>query len=564
MSNIGFNTFELRNRRPNGDAPLSEHRPPVDRSGAPDLASRYVVDMPLTSLSPDEIRELEYENRAKDELEARSLGCCVLAPTVSCAALAIFLHPGFWVGLGIGALATYQVNRMLAANKRRRAAMLELQVWERGERINYPMRRLTEVPNEILSRNSYLEELILSHNYLGVSPNVSQNVNLRVLNLADNELRVCPNLQWNAALSCVDLSCNYLETLDDSILSLPRNCTVNVERNEFSYEYIQTFMARLHSHQAIHSDQGPNISFSIPAASGQTKSLEEEIHDWIREFSNEEMDIQENFGSLLSMSDLDQEAQLQLAQYLHRLREIKDYKTGGAAKNNVIKRVKDMLQLANSNKEFRNDMIACISEGLDSCGDRVAIIFNDIEILSQFHNPSLSEEEIRSLAIRAERYRQAQRIAKEQCAAHHLGDQIETILYVHMNLKESLQLPITMTSMLYPKVSGVTPKMLAAIEREVLGMSEAELLARSDYWQAYQKRSHFAESEAINNTHYELLEDLEKYLNMENKEEQKQFLEKHLELQTLIEDAEQKGKELRYDTLVKCIQCKREEEIARL
>src|SRR5690606_28554498 len=191
-----------------------------------------------------------------------------------------------------------------------------------------------------------------------------------------------------------------------------------------------------------------------------------------------------------SLFALDPEVKQVLSSYLRRLRNTQDYRAGDFARQNVILRVERMLQLANTNPAFRNEMLAVIHEGLGTCGDRVTLIFNEIEILWQLNQENLPPPEFRNLAIGAERCRRLQLHAEQKAQELSLGDPIEAILYYQVHLKNDLQLPISTQTMLYPGVSGVTQAMLAAAKDEILAISDEELLATSKHWQNYVKLHH--------------------------------------------------------------------------
>ena len=249
---------------------------------------------------------------------------------------------------------------------------------------------------------------------------------------------------------------------------------------------------------------------------GKTQTLEQRLRGWSDEF--EEMfptsvgelrpqitdtNAQTHFEPLLSLSDDDKD---NLSRYLRRLRETKDYRNGTpASKKNVVLRVEKMLRLACKNGEFKGKMLALINQGLTSCGDRVLIIFNDIEIQWRIHQPR-SESELLDLLVRVERYEQLHKHAKKIAEERGLGDEIETILHYQIALTKQLDLPISTEGMLYQAMSGVTQTMLRDARTKIASLTNEDLLSQSEHWRVYLEKKHAGAISKINEKFSDLLE----------------------------------------------------------
>ena len=245
-------------------------------------------------------------------------------------------------------------------------------------------------------------------------------------------------------------------------------------------------------------------------------------------------DLKEYFAQLLA---LEPDAKGMLSNYLQKLRTTKDYTDGGLAKNNVILRVERMLQLANSHSVFKDDLLSLLSSALETCGDRVLIFFNDIEILWQFQHRKLKLEEFRSLAIRAERYEQLKAYAQNIYLKDNLSDEIEVILFYHLKLKDDLTLPITTENMLFPRQAGVTVKMLEDARERILSISDEQLLATSNHWLAFMERSYPEQVDPVKEKYIDLQGKLETYYGLEEDARKSEFLENNQVLRTFFEEA---------------------------
>jgi len=260
----------------------------------------------------------------------------------------------------------------------------------------------------------------------------------------------------------------------------------------------------------------------------------------------------ERYAGLLS---LEGEAAESLTLFLQRLHTLPDYRR--KSRQEVIERVDAMLHLASKNALFKNDMLALVQESLESCRDRVLIIFDDIEVLSQFYpEKELSESEFRALAIRAQRYEELKTFAKEICPSN--GDLIEMILYLRIHLKKALHLPISTKTMAYPDRAEVTPKMLLEADQKISSFPDEELLAHSSRWQQRIARLRADKAEEVKNHYGALMMDLNEYFECEDREA---YLKEHMELQEFLKKAAMPEE---YVSLSKFLSTERERALSRL
>jgi hypothetical protein len=329
-----------------------------------------------------------------------------------------------------------------------------------------------------VSHNTKLAELYLKDNRLTLAPDLSQNTDLKELNLGDNRLTLAPDVSHNTKLQTIYLQNNLLTTLPDSILTLSNTCQVNAQNNRFSAEYVAQFQARLAAQRVLDPTTGPRVHISIYDAAADAvaaHSLETELGIWSVGL-NPPIDWS-------PLTQMDQENRTLLLNYLTKLKETADYR-GEGSRGAIIARAQTMLRLACENGAFKEELLALMLEGSRSCGDRVILLFNDIEVLSQRFLRNYSELEFAKLAIKIQRYALLKVHAKRQAEQRSLGDEVETTLYYQIRLKEALCLPITTEGMLYPAMAGVTEAMLLAAKSEIEALSKLDLLAGSDLWRA--------------------------------------------------------------------------------
>jgi Leucine-rich repeat (LRR) protein len=413
--------------------------------------------------------------------------------------------------------------------------------------------QLTTPPD--LSHTPALRILNLEYSQLTASPDLSHTPALRKLNLSHNRLIAPPDLSHTPALNSLDLRNNQLTALHDSILHLPRHGVVHAEENRFSAEYIAAFQRRIYEHRLQYPDQGPTVHLSIADDNlpTDTQTLEQRLRGWSDEYEKihppifgdsrpqiTDTNAQTYFEPLLSLGEEDKN---NLSNYLRRLRETKDYRNGTPdSKKNVILRVERMIRLACENAEFKGKMLALINEGLTTCGDRVLITFNDIEIQWHIHQTQ-SESELRNLLVRVERYEQLRKLAIQVAEQSQLGDQVETILHYQIALTKPLNLPISTKGMLYQAMSGVSQTMLDDARTKIASLSDEDLISQSEHWRVYLTKKHADVILKIDEKFNNLLEVAGEYYDIygiddnEISSQRRSFLKTHPDLAQLLKDA---------------------------
>ena len=412
--------------------------------------------------------------------------------------------------------------------------------------------QLTEID---VSQNSALRKLYLWNNQL-TEIDVSQNRELRELEISGNGLTTI-DVSQNRELIYLNLYNNRLTELSDSILSLSSRCQVFACNNLFTEEYIEAFQERLIQHRLHHPGQGPQVFFSIHDDElSQPVSLNEQLSLWSQEWNGSI-----STDSLDFLFSLPSEDQKKLAGFLHRLRDTKDYQNGGEDKENTIVRVEKLVQLANQNGQFLQEVLHLIDQALETCGDRVQLYFDEMEMAWHFHQ-SLSDKAFRDLAIVAEKCRQLQLYAERQAEELRLGDAIETIMYYRVHLKDALSLPVSTKNMLYPGVSGVSDEMLIEAQDAINSISDEELLKTSPRWQKHLTIRYKEETDRVTDQFGDLLERCEQYFM--HPKDQKGYLKENPDLSTLLQKAYSSGFLMDYASVARFINQEREAAIADL
>ncbi len=318
-------------------------------------------------------------------------------------------------------------------------------------------------------------------------------------------------------------------------------------------------MARLEQYRIEHPGQGPTVEFSVheeirPIPISFASQLESWSNEFEKSFPQPNNAIREKPDS--TRIPLNKPEENMLTTFLSRVREIQDYKVGGETRKAVILCIENMLQLASTSARFKDALVILLNQASESCGDRVQIVFNDIEILYQFHCKELSSDEFKQLTLREGRYEYLRQHALE---IYHKrgGDDIEIILAFHINLRERLNLPISTEHMLYQNLSRVTTEMVVEAKNKIEAMTEIQVLAYSPHWLAKMRESYAKEHAKIEEEFWQLFEQAREYF---GPGKNGALLEGNDQLANLIQSAPLKE----YTTVARVISDKRNEEIARL
>ncbi len=263
-------------------------------------------------------------------------------------------------------------------------------------------------------------------------------------------------------------------------------------------------------------------------------TFEQEISRWTTEYKKT---FPENPTEDPQLA-LEEEPKRLLKTFLQRVREVRDYQKGGQGKANVIALVHRFLHLAAENKEFQGCLIANLTQAETDCDDNVLIRLIDIEVMAQMYDPKLTDDQFRAAAIGAERYE----LIKKHVLSRHAGvEEIETLLYVLIELKEPLDLPISTIAMGHPTIAKVTDRMLEEIRQPVASVSDQELLAKSSYWEQRMAQRQKERLSQIDDAHGELMNDLDDYFGLPSADEQESFLQKNPKLAAWLKNALRAG-----------------------
>ncbi len=448
-------------------------------------------------------------------------------------------------------------------------------------KIDLSHNQITNLANVAWSR--MLSTLILSYNQISTLDDFIPPICLRYLNLSVNRIARLNRVRLYHLLQYLDLSYNHITELSNFIfpselerISFEGNPITSMENLYFisNLEVINlrgTAVGYLEDHiliQVLNGRYNVRISDIRHRSEGHIEiEYVSSVSDLARAFHNrnfavlEDFDMLNNFfmqnnllptnfteqlhlwgmeaGHILEPSlfnSLEEENRQQLAEYLQRLRMLPNYENP-QTRPHLVNRIYQLLLAAGQNVEFQNQMLILIEQGLETCGDRLLITFNDLEVLWCLYQEDRTLEKVKTWALGAQKYELLKKYALQIARREELGEEVETVLYICLKLKEKLALPISSQEMLYADMSGVCQSMLDEALAHIRSFSEEKLLASSDFWRNWIIKTYPEESNAVIENYANILEAAAEYYQFDNSEEKNSFLSERDDLRAIVFDS---------------------------
>ncbi len=196
--------------------------------------------------------------------------------------------------------------------------------------------------------------------------------------------------------------------------------------------------------------------------------------------------------------DIPRERDKELAcRYLARLTNTEEFKNH-TTRSMLAERVLSLFQAMSRDEELKEFLLRVIETGLETCDDRVASSFDQMELKVRLHQAEekakkgISEEELRNLARGLVMLKKVDAKAREHIATLGWVDEIEVHLAFQIGLRERLGLPLLTQNMIFRRCARVTDAQIGtagdAIERETSKEEIQEELEGLDAWKIYLRR----------------------------------------------------------------------------
>jgi hypothetical protein len=259
---------------------------------------------------------------------------------------------------------------------------------------------------------------------------------------------------------------NQLTALPPGVFRLPQGTQINLERNPLSQQTMNALTQQT---------TGPRINFSIvetPAAQAPRSRG--------RIFIN----AIKHYCSNISPEHLRNLRSTENAVYFGKLLDRLDGTTGPIAsaeaslpgfEDRVAFVIRTLAEVDSA--ELRANCYLQAKEGLETCADRVAITFSDIEVACKSHKilqAGGGPDQMAHLLERVFRLNTLDAFARSDIASRRGVDEIEVLLAYRVGLKDELALPCETSAMRYNAISGVNQNSLDRAKTHVLTIESTD------------------------------------------------------------------------------------------
>ena len=290
------------------------------------------------------------------------------------------------------------------------------------------------------------------------------------LNVSNNRLTALPNtLQRLEYLETLRLSNNRLDHLPEVLASLSYECTVWVDGNDISPLFVDYFL----SEAAIHG--GPDLVL-FPGRFGedgwQLGGIDQETHlpsaleAWRGDVAAQALSTRDWHGSGHQHAG-------SFAGWLSRLRNTPDFENA-ASRSRICERVGALLSAMNGDEILRETCFHIAHEATAACDDTVALGLNLFDMAVQDRRAErgeLDEHALLDLGRGLFRMAQLEKIAEEKVRAlaggRHAPDPVEVHLAFQAGLRVRLQLPVSVATMRFPRLTPVSARELELAAAQV-------------------------------------------------------------------------------------------------
>ncbi|MBS9318472.1 E3 ubiquitin--protein ligase [Escherichia coli] len=363
--------------------------------------------------------------------------------------------------------------------------------------LNVGRNQLTTLPELPAS----LKQLEIRCNHLTTLPALPAM--LAVVNAENNALESLPDfpVEHGPGVRIYFFGRNRLTNVPESILTLSSESTVVLTGNPLSFRTIQTLLRQTTGLNY----RGPRIHFAMSDGQQHTpvRPLSEAVTAWFPE--NKQSDVSQIWLAFESEEHADT-----FSAFLDRLADTVSARNAQGFRQQVSA----FLEKLSTSEELRQQSFAVAADGTQSCEDRVALTWNNLQKSLLVHQASegLFDNDTRALlSLGREMFRLEvlEHIARDKVRTLHFVDEIEVYLAFQTMLAEKLQLSTAMKEMRFYDVSGVTEYDLRTAEAMVRSREESEF---TDWfslwgpWHAVLKRTEADRWAQVEKQKYELLE----------------------------------------------------------
>lgn len=163
----------------------------------------------------------------------------------------------------------------------------------------------------------------------------------------------------------------------------------------------------------------------------------------------------------------------------------------------LANRVVDAFDLLVRDDFSRDEVLTRISDSVDACADKPIWALNQITLISKLAHARGHRDEVRALGKGVMRLEVVHEHVRRKIASLKAVDDVCVFLRYEIELRDSLDLPVSAADMLFPIFIRVTPEELEACRDEALGISEESFELWLQDWPEWQRQLRYEAAEAL-------------------------------------------------------------------
>ncbi|WP_344762432.1 NEL-type E3 ubiquitin ligase domain-containing protein [Actimicrobium antarcticum] len=317
-------------------------------------------------------------------------------------------------------------------------------------------RSLETAPNLELCKDLDTLEMAKCHGLL-VGPDLSACTKLRFFNLSDcASMGTLPALGAKPMLRELNLASTPLQALPAGLLELPQTCRVAIDLRSIPFSHVEDLRAAL----GQPGYAGPGIT--MPNNYSSTRPLAEQVNFWRNEANGRATAVQvDNWHQFRTETHASC-----FTEFLSRVRETSDYSKGSTElKQATQQRVVTLLERMQDDAQLRGACFNLASDAIETCGDRVALRFMDMETMCNdrklevdIRNGVYDQDPQKAIDQFKGQYRLQvlEEEANRKAGTPGFTDEVEVKLAYLTAFGKKHALPVHIRTMLYPRCAALT------------------------------------------------------------------------------------------------------------
>ncbi|CAK9009910.1 E3 ubiquitin-protein ligase SspH1 (RING-type E3 ubiquitin transferase SspH1) (Salmonella secreted protein H1) (Secreted effector protein SspH1) [Durusdinium trenchii] len=219
------------------------------------------------------------------------------------------------------------------------------------------------------------------------------------------------------------------------------------------------------------------------------ETLEEAVRFWSDKAVDPDGPSLEEFDYLVIDPYISQENLRGVLLFLSKLRTSDEFANkDDEVQRSLAKRIVEVLELLAQDEYARDEIVARFVDAVDACGDKPIWALNQMTVLANIAHARGDREALRRIGLGIMRLDIVHDHVRKAIASAAVVDDVCFYLKFEVELKDSLDLPVSATSFLFPDYVKVTDDQLEAAREEALAITDEDLEDWLPSWTEWQRQ----------------------------------------------------------------------------